>query len=408
MKPTRSLLILSLVLNAALAAGVGYFLRPGSPPVAAAVAPGAGLVPPVVSTADGTSAPPAVTMITNQFQWRALEATNYGVFVANLRAVGCPEKTIRDLVLADLRATLLARQRAETRAVPFWTGGQARARWVRENQEREARLAAEFAALAKRLLGVDWHPDDEDMNEFTDQAITRFLSGPLPEETFQRLCGVLKKFERMKSQLEEERSGIELPEDRAVGLQLRAQLQSELTALLTPGQVEEFLARVAGVPDSNAGFERDALEISPAEFRALCVASLRHFDPLQDMLDLEDPPEEEQAQAQTNFFAEVRVLLGEARFADFERAQDDQFLSLYRTVHEEVGRTEIVKAYEVSQLARAEAARLGEDVALDADVRQQRLAQLAALTEAELRRVLGEKAFQRCRAAKLGLLSEDK
>jgi hypothetical protein len=37
------------------------------------------------------------------FRWSQLESTNdYGVYVANLRAVGCPEKIIRDIVWMDV------------------------------------------------------------------------------------------------------------------------------------------------------------------------------------------------------------------------------------------------------------------------------------------------------------------
>ena len=150
------------------------------------------------------------------------------------------------------------------------------------------------------------------------------------------------------------------------------------------------------------------MDVTPAELRALCLARARHFDPLHDMLNLEDPPEAEQELAQTRFLADVRTLLGETRFADYERSQDEAFLSLYRTVHEAVGRPQVVKAYEVSQVARAEAGRLAADASLDDDARRQRLAQIAALTESELRQTLGEKAFQQCRDGKLNLLRKVK
>jgi len=68
------------------------------------------------------------------WRWSRLESTNYATYVANLRAVDCPEQTIRDIVLADLQTTLpgpdlsvaeeltdslLGRKSAKTRKIPI-------------------------------------------------------------------------------------------------------------------------------------------------------------------------------------------------------------------------------------------------------------------------------------------------
>lgn len=37
------------------------------------------------------------------FRWAQLESTNYLQYIANLRAIGCPEQTIHDLITAELR-----------------------------------------------------------------------------------------------------------------------------------------------------------------------------------------------------------------------------------------------------------------------------------------------------------------
>jgi len=39
---------------------------------------------------------------TRAFQWNELESTDYRVYIANLRRIGCPEQTIRDIITADL------------------------------------------------------------------------------------------------------------------------------------------------------------------------------------------------------------------------------------------------------------------------------------------------------------------
>src|SRR5258706_6363078 len=45
------------------------------------------------------------------FTWREAESADYPEYVANLRDIGCPEQTIRDIIIADVNA-LYARKRA--------------------------------------------------------------------------------------------------------------------------------------------------------------------------------------------------------------------------------------------------------------------------------------------------------
>src|SRR5262245_22753501 len=69
--------------------------------------------------------PPAVELgiITNRFQWGMIESTNYEEYVRNLRAVGCPEKTVRDIILAEVRKTYLARRGSILLTTSFWSCG---------------------------------------------------------------------------------------------------------------------------------------------------------------------------------------------------------------------------------------------------------------------------------------------
>src|SRR6266540_412681 len=38
----------------------------------------------------------------SSFHWSQIEASDYPTYIANLRAIGCPEETIRDIVTADV------------------------------------------------------------------------------------------------------------------------------------------------------------------------------------------------------------------------------------------------------------------------------------------------------------------
>src|SRR5438128_2205669 len=39
-----------------------------------------------------------------RFSWRQIESADYPTFILNLREIGCPEQTIRDIIIADVNA----------------------------------------------------------------------------------------------------------------------------------------------------------------------------------------------------------------------------------------------------------------------------------------------------------------
>jgi hypothetical protein len=61
-----------------------------------------------------TTAPPAVQSERSEsapFQWSQLESSDYRVYVANLRAIGCPPQTLRDIIQADVGSLYSAKRR---------------------------------------------------------------------------------------------------------------------------------------------------------------------------------------------------------------------------------------------------------------------------------------------------------
>src|SRR6266699_5189049 len=45
------------------------------------------------------------------FSWQEVESADYPTYISNLRSIGCPEQTIRDVIIADVNA-LYSRKRA--------------------------------------------------------------------------------------------------------------------------------------------------------------------------------------------------------------------------------------------------------------------------------------------------------
>jgi hypothetical protein len=74
------------------------------------------------------SVPPAVEQTVAPepaapFRWSQIESTNYLTYVSNLRSIGCPERTIRDLIVADVESLYGPRRdRLRQRSAGFSSG----------------------------------------------------------------------------------------------------------------------------------------------------------------------------------------------------------------------------------------------------------------------------------------------
>src|SRR6266566_5944163 len=60
--------------------------------------------------------------VIQSFHWSQLESEDYRVYTANLRALGCPEATVRHIIMADIRELYIGRVNAlvDTVQNQFW------------------------------------------------------------------------------------------------------------------------------------------------------------------------------------------------------------------------------------------------------------------------------------------------
>jgi hypothetical protein len=100
---------LSFLLNCALAACLALLfargaivVRSGNPPIRSNSQDAAGQVPAIDSPVPVVIG--SALSESKPFRWSQLESPDYRIYVANLRGIGCPEQTLRDIVLADVHA----------------------------------------------------------------------------------------------------------------------------------------------------------------------------------------------------------------------------------------------------------------------------------------------------------------
>jgi len=389
----RPTITISLCLNLALAGAAVHLLKQSallSPRNSGAMISEIITAPTAASRPAASNPPTPTTFLTNSFEWNAVEAEDLKQLATNLRAIGCPEKTVRDVVVARTRRGLDRLSRSAEPKLPFWTAGVRRAHAQRAAEGTAAAARAKILASVDRALGRDVFIEDEEMMEdFVEQAIVRFLSGPMTEEKFSRLVRLLV---RQKAQQEEVRArthGVLLEEDQAALKNLGHQLHQELAALLLPAELEEFTARPAMIKLAD-DVRFDATDLSPAEIRSVAIIRAQFGDPMMgEWFEGASLTDQQEAQAALA----IREFLGASRYAQVERAADGVFKTLF-----ELGRDNnlppvaAVQAFEVCQVTAQEVARLREDNSLSAAERQQQLASVQSQAQTGVLKVLGAEA----------------
>jgi hypothetical protein len=121
-----------------------------------------------ITPAAGTPGPGGETAVvrTNwpKFDWRQIESEDYRTYVKNLRAIGCPEETVRDIVSADLLQAYAERRAAVAAAAmagfnPLAPDDSELERQIRFQRERRE-LDREMGQSLSELLGQPgWVPD---------------------------------------------------------------------------------------------------------------------------------------------------------------------------------------------------------------------------------------------------------
>lgn len=360
----RAILICSLLLNLALCIGFLLYHKRMTEKLAAAAQ--------------------TQTIVTNQiktnvvirrqfFSWREIESPDYPTYIANLREIGCPETTIRDIIVADVNQ-LFARRRATEVITPAqeWWRTEPDPETVRAAEEKLRALEQERRALLTQLLGPDWETAEVDLPQLPQHTNAPVeLDGPvlgaLPVEVKQTVRAIVNRAqERIHAYIEQQRkAGRDL--DQFELAQLRQQTRNELAAVLSPQQLEEFLLRYS---DTAQRLREHLAELkffnpTPEEFRAMFHA----WDNIEQRI-LRDytanTPEAAQARLalETQRENAIRNVLGAKRYDEYRKLQDP----VYREAVAAANKAGVPEAapvlYQIAQATAAELERIKQDPTL--------------------------------------------
>ena len=387
----RVLLWVSLGLNIALAVMLVRF----SPEVADRNASRAVTPPPIDAP---KSYKTNVVVRRQNFTWDEIESADFPSYIANLRAIGCPEATIRDIIVADVNQ-LFARRRATEviTAEQKWWRSEPDPEVTQAASEKLQALEAERRTLLSTLLGPDWessyypypaHPDSSPL----DGPIL----GMLPPQTKHAVRNIeSREAERRQNYLDSLQKEGKQP-DPAELARMREQTRAELAQALNPEQLEEYLLRYSSHASSLRS-ELHGLANTPDQFRAL----FRLTDPIDQQLQLLSSTNDTAIAARRQELEKqreqgIQQTLGTDDYKQYRLLQD----SLYREVQavaQQAGTSsdKILPLYEISRATEQERQRIRNDASLSDEQKEQALETVQAAQRNSWRKLLGDAVYQR-------------
>ncbi len=384
----RLLLLLSIVLNVALAAAFfGWFsLQPKnvvSVPRPVVVSPVNTNVVRIIKT--------NVLVRPRTFMWQEVETPDYVAYVQNLRSLGMPETTVRDIIVADVDQIFARRRREEAASQDIeWWRAEPSDSFQSNALARATALDADREALLTRLLGENWKRDRETPATEAIPLAGEIL-GALPEDVKQSV----RKIASLAGQRAAEYIGQMDSQGRPVNefelAKLREQTREELAKVLNAQQLEEFLLRYS----NNANRLRAqfaGLPLSPEDFRALFRATDKIDRDLELKLIGDDPDSQRQRAALEQERASVIAkILGAERFETFAMMGDPDYKEALALAGRIGANKETATAlYEISKATKEEVDRVTGDASLSAAEKQQQLREIELDQQRARAMLLGE------------------
>jgi plasmid stability protein len=332
------------------------------------------------------------------FTWQMVDSTNYVEFVNNLRVIGCPEGTIRDLLVSDIGRIYSRRKLAEV-VYPNY-------QWWRSDPDPEAERAAaakmqsldaERRSLLTSLLGTNWEVETKEAIAARGGiTLTGPILGDMTNQTKQAALDIIVAAQQKIDAYQEQQRLLGSPVDPMQMVRLREEPLAPLAAIMTQEEYGEFALRYS--PAAQQLRERmRGVNLAPAQFSDL-------FNALNGILGqpafyyagTDAPLLKQQQQLQAQSEAVIKETLGAPAYSALQLTQDPLYRSAQAVAQQlNIPASSIMPVYEINRATQAEMTRIRNDASLSNDEKVEALSQTQVEQQQTLQQILGPEAFQR-------------
>lgn len=199
--------------------------------------------------------------------WAALESKDFATFISNLRAIGCPDQTIRRIVTGEVRELIDQDRLAllESEPIPYWDS----AFGVGESDlPGFQNLAVEEAEMLTRLLGS---PGDIVADGGSDCLPRTWRFGAAMNAKKPAFVDILG---RADQQIEDVMAAVgedgPTPDQQVILAEIQADKEAALNALLSPDEREDFELRNSPLADEiRSQLRTDGRSVTEEQFREM-------------------------------------------------------------------------------------------------------------------------------------------
>ncbi|HWD20907.1 MAG TPA: hypothetical protein VHB20_16695 [Verrucomicrobiae bacterium] len=336
------------------------------------------------------------------FTWNQIESTNYDTLIKNLRTLGCPEQTIRDIIVTDVDREFDRRRATEIVAPDYqWWKSDPDPAIVQAAATQAQALEDERRRLLNSLLGPGWE-NISDYSVATRAGIS--LTGPVlgelsPSVKQNVLAIVAQEQAKMDSYLQNARQNNQPPDPMEVA-RMRDQFLGQLVTVLTPDQYEEFILRYS--PGAQAVRQQmHGMNLGPDQFRALYNALAPAVSqPVYYYAGSDPELLKQQRVLQAAAEDATKTALGDQLYATYRLEQDPLYRSS-QTLASQLGipPERVRPLYQINRTTESELERIRVDPTLSADEKVEALAQTQVDQQQSLQQLLGPDLFDKWLAA---------
>ena len=400
-KSSKFILLLSL-LNLGVVAGILVYVFRAAPPLPETSEPAGSMTlvpPPPELTAQAVE---KVVVVTNQFHWAQIESEDYKTYIARLRSIGCPEPTIRDIIIADLDKLLapeVALAQGRRKELKYWHSEEEE--MLNDVDPREAfrkqrEIDRRKRDIIRELVNADLFRERMKVSGQEDYYERRLSF--LPEERRTQVREALEKHDEAERKIQE-RDGVETgtlsASERSKLRILRQQREEEIQKLISPEEKKQFDVWLS--PTANeVRHSLYGMNASEQEFHAVHEAR-KSFEDVWSSRDpdlLDAATRQRMEAARGDMEGQIEQGLGPERYAEYKRGQDDDFHMLSALVTRfKLPREKAAEVYGFKVVANGYREQVRANPAMNAEQRQAALKDIAEETRKVVAAALGSKAF---------------
>jgi hypothetical protein len=319
--------------------------------------------------------------------WDLVEAGDLAS-AEKLRALGLPQNLVRALI----RAAINDRYRDREKALylgnepKYWERGFSTYLYRANDPSAALDLSREKDAELKRLLG----PDSADENPWARDTLA-FLS---PEKR-EQLKLIEEDYRAMQTR-NDQYYMIRLPEDAEKQRYLEKQKRADLEAVLTPEELTQYDLRSSSTANQ-LRWQLSGFDMTEDEYKTLFALQKPFDDKYRFDRATIPTPEDTRARndAQKALDAEIQKALGDERYAEYKRVQDQDYKLLQKLgTRLEIPADKITEAYDLKVALEKKVREFKPAAGTDRN-KQRADFQTALALEAETsyKKLLGEKGY---------------